>query len=409
MRIYSTPLGGPLAWTQFPGTGLSVPWEPARLVVDAQGTPVLSVENVNTNAGDLRYYDESAKMWKPAAIAGGSSVFAKTSPRIVCAANGTILASVADDIYASIDRGHSYTLLSRVRDFMAAPGPLPPGGPAVDFPTYGTNAPIASYSSGSTLALNRLPWGEIMIGAEGTTQWRSLDDGQTWEHVDPLHYVPIRDMSGVPLYQSPHRADFCLNGNNAGSGAAKDADVLVSCDQNGGANINRITTTGLLVPLDNGALDLPYTTGTPPARNNLGQINAFHALRSGETLSSPAPWDPSNGWPTPIGRGDTEIVRWDGTSLSFATPPLSAGWSAYEGDGAMGATDGVVYYALSAATSNNLVRYTPAPAANLRPDSRTPKPIGAITMPAGGVATLQARFPATRVVDEGIYVEDRGV
>lgn len=360
--VFTAPLARPLVFTALPSAGLGLPWALVDVVPTASGAAVLAVFNfrVAGTAPELRYLDPATHTWMRS---GPASLTWVSWPRLALTHDGSVLASLSDAIYASTDEGATFALRTRMADHLAAPAPMPAGGGAVGYPGYGTNAVTGAYA-GYSETFNVMPWGEVFLGTETLAEWHSYDDGRTWEHVDPLWREPQRDMAGVPLYASPFVTFFGRNGNTAGAGATRDGDVIVECDGNGGENFFRFTETGLVALVEQRAVNLPLAAG---GTLNLGQVKHFHTLRSGDTLTAPTRWDPGNVAVPPVGRNVYEMASWDGAAVTLTTPAAGASWVPNGNDGSDGATDGDVFYALSQASSNNLMVWTPERPANQRP------------------------------------------
>ncbi|HEV8267081.1 MAG TPA: immunoglobulin domain-containing protein, partial [Thermoanaerobaculia bacterium] len=399
-KLWTSPLASPFQFTPFPSTGLGYPMAIDRLFSNASDEPLLVLGNILSGfQSSLWYYDTAAAAWKQAAPA---SLFFAKPPRVCRTKGGHLLASTADSIYASTDGGRSWALRTTMTTWISAPPPLPASGAAVGDPSYGTNLIHTAYP-GYTLAFDVMPWGEIFLGNETLQAWHSYDEGFTWEHVDPLWLEPQRDMTGVPQYVNPHMTTFGRDSNTAGSGETKDAEVLLNGDQNDQQNFYRLTTTGQIVPLDVSHVVLPHTDPTTMAVTlvNLGQSKSFTTLRSGETLSAPTPWDHSNANINPDGRNAAEITRWDGSQLDLASPP-SGTWAPFFSDSSFTATDGALFYALSTATSNNVMAYAPDPQSNQRPVvNLVASPVTVTMSAATGLASLS---PASSfsVSDDGL-------
>jgi hypothetical protein len=358
--LWTAPMATTLTFMKASKQGLpGLPWIVSRAAVTPKGKLVAVTTNFQEQGKYVVRSLDDKTGWQ---VALGLPTFSQ-SPHLACTKSGDLLASSTEQIFASADGGATWSVRSLVSQQMLAPAPLPQSGGAVGSPSYGTNG-LTSAVTGYTEAIVVMPWGEVFLGLEAGRIWHSFDEGKNWRHIDPLFFQPQRDMAGVPLYANPSLVSIGANGNSSGAGFTKDAEVLLSCDQNNLRNVYRLTTTGEVVAVDGSAVNLPHTDANKSQYlMNIGQVKTWVTLRSGDTLSQTTYWDHSNVQFNPDGRNPFEVLAWDGNKLSLASPAAGSWVPRLD----VGFTpDGMRYF-----TGQHLVKgfkvWTPDPAENERP------------------------------------------
>ena len=371
------------------------------LVCSASGKPVVYEVMTPNITHQIYYYDSGTSSFQPSFIPSPGN----PTININGTQQGSYVGMMSNDIHGNItleilsyfwkstDDGKTFTLITDTANFIQPPLPntFPFGSVVTAVPSYANNSPSIQSISGAPYGGSTAPWGEMYVGKE-FYNWRSYDDGQTWELIDPLWYQPMRDSTtGLPVYQN-----FCLSyamfGKGDGAAFTTDSDVMINAFRvasyvnSGFPKFFRILPSGQIIHATNGDIDpvsSPYITNgyTLSQGSGLGMITT----KSGDTFGTIV-WNPLPVG-NPLNRNPTEVVKWDAdTKLwTIITPPAGGKPSPISSYAFIKtAGDGDHYFLNSGPT----YQWTPNVGSNLRPD---------VTLKPGNFPLVVATDPTTHV------------
>ncbi len=374
-----------------------------NIICTAAGKPVVYAVPTPSVTHQVYYYDTATSSFKFSFIPSptnaavninntqqGSYVGAMTND-----IHGNIVLEILSYVWKSYDDGKTFVYVTDTATYIqpAAPNNFTLGNIITTAPAYGTNAPVIQGIAGAPYGGSTAPWGEMYFGKE-FYNWRSYDDGQTWELIDPLWYQPMRETTtGLPWYHN-NCLSYAMFGKGDGAAYTTDADVMINAFRVA-SYVNsqypkyfRILPTGQIIHATNGDLD-PVSSTYLTNGYTLSQAAGVGLLttKSGDTYGSIA-WSalPAG---NPLNRNKNEIVKWDcDTKLwSIISPPagnLPNGLGSYTF--ASAASDGDHYFVANGVP----YQWTSNPGNNLRPDV-TVKPV------AGNFPLIVATDPNTHI------------
>ena len=351
------------------------------IVCSISGKPVVYLVTNPSITHQVYYYDTSTSTYKLSFIPTPGNLGANLNNT----QQGSYVGTMGNDIHGNItlailsyfwrstDDGKTFSYITDTANYIQPPLPntFSYGNVVTTTPSYATNAPSIQPIAAAPYGGSTAPWGEMYVGKEFYS-WRSYDDGQTWEIIDPLWYQPMRDtLSGLPIYQNLCLS-FAMFGKGDGAGFTTDADVMINafrCSSyinSGFPKFFRILPTGQIIHATNGDLDL--TTSNYVANGytlSQGAGVGMITTKSGDTFGSIV-WNtlPAG---NPLNRNHSEIVKWDcDTKLWTVITPQAGSQPAAIASYTFAKTagDGDHFFAVS----GPVYQWTPALGPNLRPD-----------------------------------------
>lgn len=274
-----------------------------RIATAANGEPVC----VSGPSGPMLYYDGST--FQTSTLPAGETTNWNTGQggSFVKLTDGSLLFLARYSVLKSTNFGATFTSICDTRNYTQLPAPFGPDV-IVYAPTYLTNAPYYSYY-GYNFLFTRLPWGELVIAGESPGFFHSLDDGLTWENINPGYYQAQRDATGVPWYLD-RRFLLTMGGNLFGCGYNKEGELVLSEDPLNGVSIFRQHACGITAPMMNGLPPNIAGFGAPPQTNRAGEVFFWTGYSAGNI---------------PTGRPPNDIYAWDGTAWNVVSTALGQG------------------------------------------------------------------------------------
>ena len=310
-----------------------------NIICSASGKPVVYAVTAPSITHQVYYYDTATSSFKLSFIPtpGNLSVNLNNTQQgtyvgaMTADIHGNIMLEILSYIWKSTDDGKTFTYTTDTANFIQPPLPNTfPFGSVVTGLSYGTNTSNVQNIAGAPYGASVAPWGEMYVGKEFYS-WRSYDDGQTWELIDPLWYQSIRETStGLPWYQN-FCMSFAMYGKGDGAGFTTDADVMINAFRvtsyvnSSYPKFFRILPTGQIIHATNGDLD-PVSSNYVTNGYTLSQGSGVGMIttKSGDTFGSIS-WNtlPAG---NPLNRNHAEIVKWDcDTKLWSIISPAAGG------------------------------------------------------------------------------------
>ena len=210
--LWQSPLAAP-SFTQYSNAGLIVTNDnrlytlrgAGSVWMDQRNTPLLAYGNP---AGGLPPVPSTPKYWRynsswqQPTINGTGGSYCGQWPLFCGLADGSVLvndgktAPSGVGVFRSTDAGQTFSYWGDTTAARTTPTlESYQDGPSASGP-YASGAPRYLSIDGACYFITRMPWGELFEGGE-CPYVHSLDDGRTWEIVNPFYPLPLRDNPGV--------------------------------------------------------------------------------------------------------------------------------------------------------------------------------------------------------------------